>query len=141
VKRFLFTAALVVTLALALVGAGTAATVRGIVPLTVGGNPSCSNLSGVSWSQTVKFSPPVNGASANGLFLTVENGAIGWYVLRDIRDITMRAVIVKGGSNANAYIYPGGDYSDGQLYAPTNPKNGKPYDAGAVTFCFDVATS
>jgi hypothetical protein len=141
VRGYLLGTVLVAFLALVAAGAATAATVRGIVPVAVNGNPGCSDLSGVSWSQTVKFSPPVNGASANGLFLTVENGAIGWFVLRDIRDITVRAVIVKGGSNANAYVYPGGDFSDGQLFAPTNPKSRKPYEAGAVTFCFDVATS
>jgi hypothetical protein len=141
VKRFLLRAAFATSIALAVVGAASAATVRGIVPVTVAGNPSCSELSGVSSSESVKFSPPVHGASANGLFILVDGKSLGWYVLREIRDISVRAVIVKGGSNSNVYIYPGSDYSDGPLFAPTNPKNGRPYDLGAATFCFDVATA
>ena len=87
------------------------------------------------------FSPPLNGASSNGLFLLVNNSSsVGWYVLPDVRDIAVRAVIVKGGPSSNVYLYPGGDYSDGPLTAPTNPKNGKPYDVGAATFCFNVAS-
>ena len=57
-----------------------------------------------------------------------------------IRDVTVRAVIVKGGSNANVYVYPRGDYSDGGLQTPVNPKSGKPYGLGYVTFCYDLAT-
>jgi hypothetical protein len=132
---------LVGSFALAVVGTSSGATFRGITPHVVSGYPSCSQLGGVSSSGSVTFSPPVNGASSNGLFLLVDSkSSFGWYVLRDVRDIAVRAVIVKGGPSSNVYVYPGGDYSDGPLTAPTNPKNGKPYDVGAATFCFDVAS-
>ena len=52
--------------------------------------------------------------------------------------MNIRAVIVKGGKTSNVYVYPGGDYSDGGLSAPTNPKNGKPADLGAVMVCFST---
>jgi hypothetical protein len=130
-----------VTAALVIVGVSSAGTVRGITPVTVAGNPTCSTLSGVTYSSEVKFNPPVNGASTDGIYIFVNGNVVGWYVLREIRDITVRAVIVKGGSNANVYVYPGGDYSDGGLQTPLNPKNGKPYDPGYVTFCYDLGTS
>jgi hypothetical protein len=66
-------------------------------------------------------------------FVLDENG-VGWFVLFNEN---VRAVIVKGGPNANVYRYPGGDFSDGSLSTPLNPKNGKPYGPGSVTFCFD----
>jgi len=140
-KRFLLQVALIGAVCLAVVGASSAATVRGIVPFVVSGSVNCSQLRGVSYTDSVTFSSPVNGASSNGLFLLADRStSFDWYVLRDIRDITVRAVIVKGGPNSNVYLYPGGDYSDGPLTAPTNAKNGKLYDVGAVTICFTVAS-
>ena len=140
-KRFLVLVAIVGSVGLTVAGASSAATVRGIVPFVMAGNVSCSQLTGVSYTDSVTFTPVVNGASSNGLFLLVDSStSFGWFVLRDIRDINVKAVIVKGGPNSNVYVYPGGDYSDGPMNAPTNPKNGKPYDVGAATFCFTVAS-
>ena len=45
-------------------------------------------------------------------------------------------VILKGSTRANVYGY-GGAYSDGLLYAPINPSNGKPFAPGHVTVCFN----
>ena len=47
------------------------------------------------------------------------------------------AVIVKGGTSANVYKYEPGAYEGTNLFAPTNPKNGKPYAISHVTFCFN----
>jgi hypothetical protein len=139
-RRFLLLLTVVGSIAGVAAGAISAATDRGIVPFVASGNPACSELSGVSWSESVKFSPPVNGSNANGVHLLVDGNTFQWFVLRDVRDLNVRAVIVKGGKTSNVYVYPGGDYSDGGLSAPTNPKNGKPADLGAVTVCFDPAS-
>jgi hypothetical protein len=139
-KKILVLVSLVGLVALAAVNASSAATVRGITPFVVSGYPGCSQV-GVTTTESVAFTPPVNGASSNGLFLLVDSStSFGWYVLPEIRNIDVRAIIVKGGPNSNVYVYPGGDYSDGPITAPTNPKNGKPYAVGSATFCFNVAS-
>ena len=87
------------------------------------------------------FTQPVNGASSNGIYLLVDSStSFGWYVLPEIQNVDVRTIIVKGGPNSNVYVYPGGDYSDGPITAPKNPKNGKLYDVGSATFCFNVAS-
>jgi hypothetical protein len=139
-KRLVLQVVLLGVALLALAAASSAATVRGIVPFVASGTPTCSQVAPAA-TGSATFSPPANGASSNGLFVLVNNSAsFGWYVVPDIRDVRVRAVIVKGGPNSNVYVYAGGDYSDGPLTAPTNPKNGKPYDVGAATFCFTVGS-
>jgi hypothetical protein len=141
VKRLLVLFVVVGSVALAVVGASSGATVRGITPFVASGYPNCSQLRGVSSSESVTFNQPVNGANSNGLFLLVDSSTkFGWFVLPEIRNIDVRAIIVKGGPNSNVYVYPGGDFSDGPITAPTNPKNGKLYDVGAATFCFNVSS-
>ena len=126
---------------LAVAGTSSAATVRGIVPYVVSGNIGCSQVRGVSTTSSATFSPPANGSSSSGLFVLVDSSrSFGWYVVPGIRDVTVRAIIVKGGPNSNVYVYPGGDYSDGPITAPVNPKNGKLYDVGSATFCFNVGS-
>ena len=139
-RKILLTA-MVASFGLAAASTGSAATVRGIVPFVMAGNVSCSQLSGVTWTESATFSPVVNGASANGVNVLVSSSTtFGWYVVPDVRDVSVRAVIVKGGPNSNVYIYPGSDYSDGPMTAPTNPKNGKLYDVGLATFCLTPNT-
>ena len=94
------------------------------------GDPS---YAGTEWSVKNLFE------LKNARRVLVDGNIFQWYVLRDVRDLNVRAVIVKGGKTSNVYVYPGGDYSDGGLSAPTNPKNGKPADLGAVSVCFDPA--
>ena len=139
-RNFVIRVMFLLTAALVIVGVSSAGTVRGITPVTLTGKATCSSVPGLTYSAEVKFSPPVHGASADGLYIFVESNVVGWYVLRDIRDVTVRAAIVKGGTSANVYVYPGGDYSDGGLQAPLNPKNGKPYAPGYVIFCYDLGT-
>ncbi|MCI0398418.1 MAG: hypothetical protein L0332_06115 [Chloroflexi bacterium] len=49
------------------------------------------------------------------------------------------AVIVKGGSNANLYIYdpPAESFGDSGLHSPINPNNGDPFGLSHVEFCYD----
>jgi hypothetical protein len=139
-RRFLFQVVLIGAVCVAGAAAASAATVRGITPRLASGYPSCAQI-GSAGTSSVSFSPLANGASSGGINLLVDSAAsFGWYVDPGVRNVDVRAIIVKGGPNSNVYIYPGGDYSDGPLTAPTNPKNGKPYDVGAATFCFNVVS-
>jgi hypothetical protein len=137
-KRFLLLFTIVGSIAAVAAGASSAATVRGIVPFVASGYPECSDLSGVSSSESYKFKTPVNGSSAGGVTLLINGKTLQWFVVRDVRDVNVRAVIVKGGKDSNVFVYPGGDYSDGGLTAPAN-KNGLPADLGSVTVCLDPA--
>ena len=119
-------------------GASQGATVRGITPYVASGYPSCAQV-GAGGMKSVTFTSPVNGASSNGIYLLVDSStSFGWYVLPEIQNVDVRTIIVKGGPNSNVYVYPGGDYSDGPITAPKNPKSGKLYGVGSATFCFDV---
>lgn len=140
-KRFLLKVVPVTAVSLVVAGASSAGTVRGIEPYVVSGSIGCSQVRGIQTTGSATFSPPVNGASSVGITLLVDSSTtFGWYVDPGVRNVDVRAIIVKGGPNSNVYIYPGGDYSDGPIRAPTNPKNGKPYDVGAATFCFNVVS-
>jgi hypothetical protein len=137
-RKSLLTIVAVVAAGLVVVAVGAAGSYRGVEPVVVAGSPKCGDL-GLKSSTEVKFVSPVNGMSAGGIHLFVDTsdpfvGALGWYV---VNHENVRAVIAKGGPNANVYRYPGGDFSDGLLTTPTNPKNGTPYDLGYVTFCYD----
>jgi hypothetical protein len=131
--RLIVRAAVVGAVALTVVGVAAAATYRGISPVYVSGNPTCSDIPNLAYTHQVKFDPTVHGASADGIYLFFENGLIGWYTLGDV---AVKAVIIKGGTGANVYVYPGTDFSDGWLEPPRNPKNGKLYDLGYSAFCY-----
>jgi hypothetical protein len=133
-RKYFLTVVAVAATGLVIVAASAAGSYRGIEPVLVAGNPGCKDLAGLSYSAEVKFVSPVNGMSAGGIHLFVEESGVGWYVLLNEN---VRAVIVKGGTNANVYRYPGGDFSDGSLVPPRNPKNGSLYGLGSVTFCYD----
>ena len=75
-RRFLLLFTLVGSIAAVAAGASSAATVRGIVPFVASDNPGCSDLSGVSWSESVKFSPPVNGSNAKAVSILLVDGNI-----------------------------------------------------------------
>lgn len=138
-RKFLLTIVAVVAAGLVVVAVGAAGSYRGVEPVVVEGSPKCRDI-GLGSSTEVKFVSPVNGMSAGGIHLFVDTvdplvGALGWYVLNHEN---VRAVIAKGGPNANVYRYPGGDFSDGLLTTPTNPKTGAPYGLGYVTFCYNL---
>jgi len=128
----------VAALAFVIVGFATASSYRGIEPVVMDGGVSCSDLQNVG-SESVRFSSPVNGASQDGVYLFVQGEALDWYVLNNVPAV--RAVIVKGGKDSNVYFYPypAVHFSDAGLYAPTNPKNGKPYGLGYAEFCLSPA--
>jgi hypothetical protein len=52
-------------------------------------------------------------------------------------ELPVSCVIVKGGTAANVYCYPGGAYSDTGMFAPINPNSQEHYDISHATFCFN----
>jgi hypothetical protein len=49
------------------------------------------------------------------------------------------AVIVKGGPNANAYVYdpPEESFGDSNCSSPINPNTGQPFGLSHIEFCYD----
>lgn len=149
-RKLLVASVLVGAVALAVVALAAAdSTYRGIEPVVVSGKDlrgkvfDCATYGA---TKSVKFDPPVNGASADGITLLVPGpgapGTITWY--SDYTVSVVKAAFVKGGQDANAYIYhpetPPADYSDTGLHAPfkDNPKRGF-HEAGYIMFCYNPA--
>ena len=84
-RQLLFVSVLVGVAALVVVALAAAATDRGIEPVRVPGKDIKGSLdcSRYGASKSVKFEPPVNGASAGGITLLVpgagDPGTISWY--------------------------------------------------------------
>jgi hypothetical protein len=135
-RKLMLTIVAVVAAGLVVIAVGAAGTVRGIEPVVVAGSPKCSDLAGLNTSAEIKFVEPVNGMAGGGIHLFVLSTGVGFWVENHEN---VRAVIVKGGPNANVYRYPGGDFnlSDDGLWAPTNLKKGTRYGLGYLTFCYD----
>jgi hypothetical protein len=138
-RKFLLVVAAVAATGLVVAAAAGAATDRDVNPVFVSGNPDCKDLAGVTSAIQAKFDAPTNGATDGRVHLLLLTTGVSWYVLNN-EDVD--AVIVKGGSGANVYRYPGpgpgsaaGDFSDGGLTTPLN-KGGKPAALGYVTVCY-----
>ena len=112
--------------------AASAATVE---PAHHEGNPTCLDL---GYSHGMKFDPPSAGSkSADGVTVTMAVGADAFGSLVDwTASAPIDAVIVKGGSNANAYVYPGGSSGDTGLHTPFNGPD-KYYGLSHVDFCWN----
>jgi len=129
--RFLLLAVAVAATGLVVPAAAGAATIRGINPVFVSGKPDCKDL-GMTSAIQAKFDQPVNGVTDGRVTLILSSSDVTWYVLNN-EDVD--AVIIKGGSGANVYRYPGGDFSDVGLTTPLN-KGGQPAALGYVTVCY-----
>jgi hypothetical protein len=106
-----------------------------VTPVVVPGNPTCSSLGYGTYE--LKVEPVASGTySGTGGFevvLDVDAPYIDW-----TSNYGVNAVVVKGGPNANLYVYSPKSYGDTNLSAPTNPENGMPYGLSHVSFCYDV---
>jgi hypothetical protein len=131
-RKFLLLATAVAATGLVVVAAAGAATDRGINPVVVSGKTECKDLPGATSAIQAKFDSPANGATDGRVTLLLSSNIVSWYVLNN-EDVD--AVIVKGGSGANVYRYPGGDFSDGGLTTPLN-KNKNPTALGHVIVCY-----
>ena len=134
-RKFLLMAAVVATAGLVVVAAAVAATDRGYEPVLMEGNPDCRDLQGLTYTNQIVLKKAINGSNTNGIFvLYLSDTNIQWYVNNESPHVT--AVIVKGGTQANVYRYPGTvDFSDGHLETPVLD-NGKHSRLGAVTVCY-----
>jgi len=111
-----------------------------VVPIFIAGNPNCVEL---GYDYGFKIDPPGAGTYSidgiNTVTVTTPDGVFfDWS-----STLGMDAVIVKGGPNANVYIYdpPAERTSDTDLHSPVNPNNGKPYALSHIEFCFDYEVS
>jgi hypothetical protein len=120
---------------LALPAIAGAATVE---PVYHAGNPTCADL---GYSHGVKFDPPSAGSrSADGVTIDMSladdqfGKLVSWTASAPID-----AVLVKGGANANAYVYPGESSGDTGLHTPFNGPD-MYYGLSHVDFCWDDQT-
>jgi hypothetical protein len=117
---------------LAVPGIAGAATVD---PVYHAGNPTCADI---GYAHGMKFDAPSAGsASADGVTVEMSLGSDAFGTLVDwTSSAPIDAVIVKGGPNANAYVYPGESSGDTGLHTPFNGPD-KYYGLSHVDFCWD----
>jgi hypothetical protein len=110
-----------------------------VAPTQVAGNPSCQEL-GYQFGFKPQPEPPPSGQYAipglPGHFITlvVDGPWVDW-----TSTIGIDAVIVKGGANANVYVYdpPAEAFEDFKLSPPVNA-SGNPANMSHVEFCYDL---
>jgi hypothetical protein len=107
----------------------------GLEPGVVDGNPTCASL-GLG-TMSVKDEGAVNGTFSLGGGATVTVSNANGTTFDWAATIGIDAVIVKGGPNANVYIYDPESMGDTGLHAPTNPATGTFYGLSHIDFCFD----
>lgn len=111
-----------------------------VEPVYVSGNPRCADF---GYPAEYKVDPPNSGTynlpGLGTVTITADGPSLDW----SSTIVSMDAVIVKGGPNANVYTYdpPAESLGDTGLHAPINPNNNKYYGLSHVTFCFDYELS
>jgi hypothetical protein len=102
-------------------------------PVFVSGNATCSQV--IPGTIELKVEPVISGIYTDG-FLVVEIVVTGstfdWEA-----NMGIDGVVVKGGPNANLYLYNPEAYSDDDLHAP-NKNNGGYYGLSHLSFCYDI---
>jgi hypothetical protein len=110
-----------------------------VEPVIVAGNPTCADR---GYEHEFKVDPPNAGtynlpgggtvtvATTDGVYFDWTSTLVG-----------MDAVIVKGGPQANAYVYdpPAESFGDDGLHSPNNPSGG-PAALSHISFCWDGET-
>ncbi|MGH2463737.1 MAG: hypothetical protein ACRDFZ_08995, partial [Candidatus Limnocylindria bacterium] len=111
-----------------------------VVPITILGNPTCASVG--LYTHEFKVEPVTSGLHGDPgsdfeVQLTVQSNGLGQTV--DIAgNVPVDAVIVKGGPNANVYVYVPPVLTDDALHAPINLPGGSYFGLGHVRFCFAV---
>lgn len=107
-------------------------------PIFVAGNPSCSDL-GFDFGFKPQPEPPPSGTytfpapdGVNTITLVSDGSFFDW-----TSTLPLDAVIVKGGPNANVYVYDPEETSDDGLHSPINPNNDQPYAISHIEVCYD----
>jgi hypothetical protein len=102
-----------------------------VTPTQEPGNPQCPD-----GTTELKIEPVESGTFTDGTLtvtLVVTGNTFDW-----TSNIGVDVVIVKGGPNANVYVYDPEATSDTGLHAPINPRTGEPFGLSHVSFCYDV---
>ncbi len=112
--------------------------VHHVTPIFVPGNPSCTSR-GYAFGFKPQPEPPPSGTyffpdGINTVTITSDGTFFDW-----TSTLGIDAVIVKGGPNANVYVYdpPTEETSDTGLSSPINPNNNRPYAISHIEFCYD----
>jgi len=107
-----------------------------VTPVFVDGNPDCADL-GFDFGFKPQPEPPPSGTypfpdGIHELTLVSDGTFFDWS-----STLAIDAVIVKGGPNANVYIYNPEETSDTGLSSPINPNNGRPFAISHIEVCYD----
>ena len=133
----------------------------GVEPVFIDGNPSCATLNANNAgfpNVTSDFGFKINDGTNGTFTFTNPPGTLTGGALPDpYNSVTISnsdgtlfnwaatlgidAVIVKGGPNADAFVYIPEDTADTQLHPPVNPSNGEYYGISHIEFCYDYEFS
>ena len=125
--------------------AGAPSGLENVQPILVDGNPNCATLPDEILPGS-HFEFKIEGAPANGTHgdpgsfqVTISNADMKFFDWSSLTGVD--AVIVKGGSNADAFVYDLTAESNGDtlLHAPLDD-NGHYRDISHVSFCYDGET-
>jgi len=108
------------------------ASAASVAPQLYAGNPTCADVN-PAWTEIDKVDPPQQGSHGwSGTTISGTYQATG--ALFDWTSSTpIDGVIVKGGPNANVYVYSPAASGDTGLSAPDN--GGQPYGLSHISFC------
>lgn len=123
-------------LAVAVCLAAAPASATHVTPVFVAGNPDCTAL-GFDFGFKPQPEPPPSGDypfpdGIHTLTLTSDGTFFDW-----TSTLALDAVIVKGGPNANVYLYNPEETSDTGLHSPINPNNNQPFAISHIEVCYD----
>lgn len=127
--------AMAAVLAVCALGVGNAHATH-VEPTFLPGNPSCSDL---GFADQIRFNSPSSGTypiPGGSVTFTINNTSLGQTVDWS-STVGQNAVIIKGGPNANGYVYnpPAPEFSDTGLHAPVNP-SGSYAGVSHIDFCY-----
>jgi hypothetical protein len=112
---------------------------NGTTPIWVDGNPNCADL-GYEFGYKPQPEPPPTGTytfpdTVNTVTITSDGIYFDWS-----STLGIDAVIVKGGPNADTYVYdpPSESFGDTGLHSPVNPNNGQIYAISHIEFCYHI---
>jgi hypothetical protein len=118
---------------------GAPSTTQNIDPTFYSGNTSCTAL-GYDYGYKIDKAPFYRTNVGDDYLRVTTTGSGGQY-FDWTSNIGVDAVIVKGGPNADAFVYdPGkGEVTlDTRLHAPENPNGGGPFGISHIEFCYDL---
>ena len=122
----------VVAVALAVSYAPQPAQAEDVTPVFSEGNPRCSDS---RKGELVRVDPVEDGT------FPVEGGSITVVVNSSAKTfdwtstVSVGSIVVKGGPNANLYMYDPASFGDTGLHSPVNPNNDMFYGLSHISFC------